>query len=57
LRRNRTRTAMIGAAVLFTLFPVVWILVQIAITGGSAMTWSFLTESQLFSMRAEGGGF
>lgn len=57
LLRNRIRTALIAAAVLLTLFPVVWILAQIVISGGSAMSWEFLTQSQPLSMRAEGGGF
>ena len=57
LWRNRVRTALIGAAVLFTLFPVVWVLVQIIISGGAAMSWSFLTESLPLSMRTEQGGF
>jgi phosphate transport system permease protein len=39
------------------LVPVVLILVQIAMKGGSAMSWEFLTKSTPFSMVREGGGF
>ncbi len=40
-----------------TLIPVVWILVQIVLKGGSAMSWTFLTQSSPFSMMKQGGGF
>jgi len=57
LWRNRSRTFLIGASVAITLFPVLWILEEIFRRGGSAMSWSFLTESTIFSVVAEGGGF
>jgi phosphate transport system permease protein len=57
LWRDRTSTFLIGASVVLTLIPVVWILVQIVLKGGSAMSWSFLTQSLPFSMMKEGGGF
>lgn len=55
--RNRSRTLLIGAAVLLTLLPIVWIFEEIFRKGGSAMSWSFLTESLLLSVHKEGGGF
>jgi phosphate transport system permease protein len=57
LLRNRSMTFLIGASAFLTLIPVVWILVQIGINGGSTMTWEFLTKSLPFSMMREGGGF
>jgi phosphate transport system permease protein len=57
LWRNRSMTFLIGASVVLTLIPVVWILVQIVLKGGSAMSWTFLTESTPFSMMKQGGGF
>ena len=45
LWRNRSTTFLIAASVVLTLVPVVWILVQILIKGGSAMSWEFLTKS------------
>ena len=38
LWRNRSMTFLIGASVVLTLIPVVWILVQIVLKGGSAMS-------------------
>jgi phosphate transport system permease protein len=55
--RNRSTTFLIVASVVLTLIPVVLILVQIALKGGSAMSWEFLTKSLPFSMMKEGGGF
>jgi phosphate transport system permease protein len=57
LWRNRSMTFLIGASVVLTLIPVVWILVQIILKGGSAMSWTFLTQSTPFSMMKQGGGF
>ena len=57
LWRNRSMTFLIGASVVLTLVPVVWILVQILVKGGSAVSWTFLTQSTPFSMMKEGGGF
>jgi phosphate transport system permease protein len=57
LWRDRSMTFLIGASVVLTLIPVVWILVQIVLKGGSAMSWTFLTESTPFSMMKQGGGF
>jgi phosphate transport system permease protein len=50
-------TFLIGASIVLTLIPVVWILVQILVKGGSAMSWTFLTQSTPFSMMKQGGGF
>jgi len=55
--RNRSTTFLIVTSVVLTLIPVVLILVQIALNGGSAMSWGFLTKSVPFSMMKEGGGF
>jgi phosphate transport system permease protein len=55
--RDRTITFLIVSAIVLTLIPVVLILVQIAQKGGSAMSWSFLTQSLPFSMTKAGGGF
>jgi phosphate transport system permease protein len=55
--QNGASTGLIVAAVVMTLIPVIWILVEIALKGGSAMSWEFLTRSQPFSMMAKGGGF
>jgi phosphate transport system permease protein len=55
--RNRSTTFLIVASVVLTLIPVVLILVQIALKGGSAMSWEFLSKSLPFSMMKEGGGF
>lgn len=55
--QNGASTGLVVAAVVMTLIPVVWILVEIAIKGGSAMSWEFLTHSQPFSMMDKGGGF
>ena len=57
LWRNRSISLLILAAIVLTLIPVVLILVQIAMKGGSALTWEFLTESTPFSMVRKGGGF
>ncbi len=57
LWRNRSMTFLIAASVVLTLIPVVWILVQIVVKGGSAMSWGFLTQSTPFSMMKQGGGF
>jgi phosphate transport system permease protein len=57
LWRDRSTTFLIVASVVLTLIPVVWILAQILLKGGSAMSWTFLTQSLPFSMMKEGGGF
>jgi phosphate transport system permease protein len=57
LLRDRSLAVLVVTSVVLTLIPVVWILVQIIIKGGSAMSWSFLTQSLPFSMMKEGGGF
>ncbi len=57
LWRDRSMTFLVGASIVLTLIPVVWILVQIVVNGGSAMSWTFLTESTPFSMMKQGGGF
>ena len=50
-------TFLIVASVVLTLIPVVWILVQIVLKGGAAMSWTFLSQSLPFSMMKPGGGF
>lgn len=57
LWRDRSTTFLIVASVVLTLIPVVWILTQIVLKGGAAMSWTFLTHSVPFSMMKEGGGF
>jgi phosphate transport system permease protein len=57
LWRDRSMTFLIVASIVLTLVPVVWILVQIVIKGGSAMSWTFLSQSTPFSMSKPGGGF
>lgn len=55
--KNGVSTGLVVAAVVLTLIPVVLILVQIAIKGGSTMSWEFLSHSVPFSMMRKGGGF
>jgi phosphate transport system permease protein len=55
--RNRRNAILIGLATVLVLIPVGMILTYIAIKGFQHMNWSFLTHSQPFSMRKEGGGF
>jgi phosphate transport system permease protein len=57
LWRDRSMTFLVAASVVLTLVPVVWILAQIVVKGGSAISWTFLTESTPFSMMKQGGGF
>ncbi len=57
LWRDRSMRFLVFASVVLTLIPVVWILVQILVKGGSAMSWTFLTHSTPFSMMKQGGGF
>jgi phosphate transport system permease protein len=57
LLRDRSLTFLIALSVVMTLIPVVWIIVQIVIKGGSAMSWTFLSQSLPFSMMKQGGGF
>jgi phosphate transport system permease protein len=55
--RNRRNTFLVALAVVVTLIPVVMILYHIASKGIASMGWEFLTSSQPFSLRREGGGF
>lgn len=55
--RNRRNTALVVLAVILTLIPVVLILYHITRKGLVTMNWEFLTSSQPFSLRREGGGF
>jgi len=57
LWRDRSMRFLIVASIVLTLVPVVWILVQIMVKGGSAMSWTFITHSTPFSMMRQGGGF
>jgi phosphate transport system permease protein len=55
--RNRRNTFLVVLAVVLTLIPVVLIIYHIASKGIGTMDWEFLTSSQPFSLRREGGGF
>jgi phosphate transport system permease protein len=55
--RNRRNAILIGLATVLVLIPVGMILAYIAIKGFQYMNLDFLTHSQPFSMRAQGGGF
>ncbi len=55
--RDRRNLALVVLAVLITLIPVVMILYEIIARGIQTMDWEFLTSSQIFSLRREGGGF
>lgn len=55
--RNRRNLALVVLAVLVTLIPVVMILYEIVARGIQTMDLEFLTSSQIFSLRREGGGF
>ncbi len=57
LLRSRSLGFLIAVSVAMTLVPVIWILVETIMRGGSAMSWEFLSQSQIFSMVREGGGF
>jgi phosphate transport system permease protein len=57
LWKDRSTTFLIAASVVLTMVPVIWILVQILLKGGAAMSWEFLSKSLPFSMTKEGGGF
>jgi phosphate transport system permease protein len=55
--RNRRNTILIALATVLVLIPVGMILAYVAIKGFQTMNWEFLTSSQPFSLRREGGGF
>lgn len=55
--RNRRNTILIALATVLVLIPVGMILAYVAIKGLQTMSWEFLTSSQPFSLRREGGGF
>ena len=55
--RNRRNTVLIALATVLVLIPVGMILAYVAIKGFQTMDWEFLTSSQPFSLRREGGGF
>lgn len=55
--RNRRNLALVILAVVITLIPVAMILYEIVARGIQTMDWEFLTSSQIFSLRREGGGF
>ncbi len=55
--RNRRNAALIAIGLVLTLIPVVMILFEITRRGLATMGWEFLTSSQPFSLRREGGGF
>lgn len=56
-RRNRIMTVVLTVAVVLALVPIVLILVEVIRRGLSAMNWEFLTSTQIFSQRREGGGY
>jgi phosphate transport system permease protein len=55
--RNRRNLALVVLTVVITLIPVVMILYEIVARGIQTMDWEFLTSSEIFSLRREGGGF
>jgi phosphate transport system permease protein len=55
--RNRRNAVLIGAATVLVLIPVGMILAYIVVKGLQHIDLQFLTHSQPFSMRKEGGGF
>ena len=57
LWRNRRNAILIGLATLIVLVPVAMILIYVIGKGVQHMSWEFLTSSESFSMRKEGGGF
>jgi phosphate transport system permease protein len=57
LWRDRRNTGLVILALVLTLVPVAWILVQIIGKGARTMGLGFLTHSLPLSLRAEGGGF
>jgi phosphate transport system permease protein len=50
-------TGVLLLAVLLALVPIILILFQVIRLGISAMNWEFLTSTQIFSQRREGGGY
>jgi len=56
-RRDRIMTAVLLVAVLLALAPIVLILIEVIRRGIGAMNWEFLTSTQIFSQRREGGGY
>ncbi|MGC2240869.1 MAG: phosphate ABC transporter permease PstA [Acidimicrobiia bacterium] len=56
-RRNRMMTSLLVLAVVLALIPIVLILVEVIRRGIAAMNWEFLTSTQIFSQRTEGGGY
>lgn len=57
LWRNRRNATLVAIGLVLTLIPVVLILFEITRRGIATMDWEFLTSSQPFSLRREGGGF
>ncbi len=57
LWRNRRNAILIGLATVIVLIPVGMILAYVIGKGLQHMSWEFLTSSEPFSMRKEGGGF
>jgi phosphate transport system permease protein len=55
--RNRRNAGLIVVATVLVLIPVGMILAYIAVKGLQHMNLQFLTQSQPFSVRKEGGGF
>jgi phosphate transport system permease protein len=56
-RRNLVATGVMVMAVILALIPIVLIVAQVVIRGIGAMNWEFLTSTQIFSQRSEGGGY
>ncbi len=56
-RKDRLMTGLLLLAVTLVLIPIILILYQVILRGIGAMSWSFLTSTQPFSQRNEGGGY
>jgi phosphate transport system permease protein len=56
-RKDRFMTGVLTLAVILALIPIALILFEVIRRGISAMSWDFLTSTQPYSLRAEGGGY
>jgi phosphate transport system permease protein len=56
-RKDRLMTGLLLLAMTLALIPIILIIYQVVLRGFGAMTWDFLTSTQLFSQRTEGGGY
>ena len=56
-RRDRMMTGLLLVAMILALVPIILILSEVVRRGIGAMNWEFLTSTQIFSQRREGGGY